>query len=306
MSWYRALRTISRVRIVFIGIVDFSYHGFSEVLRNGGEVVGVVTSESGRNNSDYRDLAPLAREHDIPLHLCRNVNDPETLAWIRSLQPDIIFCWGWSQLIKKELLDLPPMGVVGVHPALLPANRGRHPLIWALVLGLRESGLTFFFMDEGADSGPILSQRTFQITDEDNAATLYAKIKQLASEQIAEFLPRLIDGTFKAVPQDHAKANTWRKRSRKDGLIDWRMNERSILNLVRALAKPYPGAEFQWGESSVTVWKARTLGEPVSVFAEPGRVLGHRDGKPVVRCMDGAIVLEETEPAVTLEEGAYL
>ena len=94
---------------------------------------------------------------------------------------------GLSKLINRELLEIPKLGVVGYHPTLLPKNRGRHPLIWALVLGLTQTGSTFFFMDEGADSGPIISQEKVKITKKDTANTLYKKIEITASKQLKIF-----------------------------------------------------------------------------------------------------------------------
>jgi methionyl-tRNA formyltransferase len=294
------------MRIVYIGIVDFSYHCLSQLLKNQGDVVGIITSRNHKNNSDYYDLTPTSVQHNIPIHYCRNVNDPETMKWIKDRKPDIIFCWGWSQLIKAELLSLPPMGVLGVHPALLPQNRGRHPLIWALLLELKESGLTFFFMDEGADSGPILSQKRFEITSEDTANTLYEKIKELATIQIAEFLPCLISNDYNTVIQDSEKANYWRKRSVKDGMIDWRMNGVAILNLIRALTKPYPGAQFNYKEQTITVWGAHRYRQETSSNIEPGKIFFTSERKPVIKCNDGAIVIDRYEPNVSFIEGEYI
>ncbi|MCG8684476.1 MAG: hypothetical protein MI892_06350 [Desulfobacterales bacterium] len=294
------------MRIIYIGIVDFSYHCLEEVLKNQGDVVGVVTSKNNKTNSDYKDLTPLLRQKNIPAHYCKNVNDSETIQWIKDKNPDIIFCWGWSQLIKAKLLSLAPMGVVGVHPALLPKNRGRHPLIWALVLGLKESGLTFFFMDEGADSGPILSQATFEINKKDTAKTLYGKIKELATIQIAKFLPQLISGDFHPDVQDSSKANYWRKRSKKDGIIDWRMTESAILNLIRALTKPYPGAKFSYKDQTFTVWAAHRYGRESISNIEPGKIILASDKTLVVKCYDGAVVLDDYEPNVSFVEGDYL
>ena len=295
------------MRIVFIGIVDFSYHCLLEVLNNRGEVVGIVTSKNQKNNSDYRDLTPISRNNIIPIHYCKNVNDQVTINWIRDKKPDIIFCWGWSQLIKSELLSLAPMGVIGVHPALLPKNRGRHPLIWALVLGLKESGLTFFCMDEGADSGPILSQEKFEISNEDTAKSLYKKIEKLATVQIAEFMPQLISGKCNTTIQDSGKANYWRKRSAKDGMIDWRMSEVAILNLIRALTKPYPGAQCNYKDSVVTVWEAKKYDKRVLTNIEPGKIVKVlNQGRPVIKCFDGAIVINSFEPSMPFIEGEYL
>lgn len=294
------------MNIVYVGIVNFSYHCLSEVLKNQGNVVGIVTSKNAKNNSDYHNLTPIASQYNIPIHYCTNVNDSESIKWIRDRKPDIIFCWGWSQLIKSELLSLAPMGVIGVHPALLPNNRGRHPLIWALALGLKESGLTFFFMDDGADSGPILSQKRFEITNNDTANTLYEKIKELATLQIAEFLPQLIARNYKIIIQNKEKANYWRKRFFTDGLIDWRMNSEAILNLVRALTEPYPGAQFTYKEQIVTVWEAHKYDQEVPPNIEPGKIIIALDGKPVIKCYDSAIVIDRYEPNINFTEGGYI
>ncbi len=294
------------MRIVYIGIVDFSRHCLREVLKNRGDVVGIVTSKNSSFNSDYCDLTQIARRHNIPIHYCMNVNDRGSVKWIKDRKPDILFCWGWSQLIKAELLSLPPMGVVGVHPALLPQNRGRHPLIWALALGLKKSGLTFFFMDKGADSGPVLSQKRFEITGRDTAGTLYGKIKKLAARQIAEFLPQLVSRNYKTVAQDPEKANYWRKRSVADGLIDWRMDAAAVLNLIRALAKPYPGAQFKYNDKVITVWEAHRYGKKVPSNAEPGKVIFVSGGKPAIKCYDSAIAIDRYDPCVNFVKGEYI
>ena len=293
------------MKIVYIGIVRFSYHCLSEILKNQGNVVGIVTSKNDKNNSDYCDLTPISTQYNIPIHYCKNVNDKDTIEWIKDHGPDIIFCWGWSQLIKSKLLSLPPMGILGVHPALLPQNRGRHPLIWALVLGLKETGLTFFFIDDEADSGHILSQKRLQITNEDTANTLYKKIEKLATVQIAEFLPQLIANEYNAITQDSEKANYWRKRSSKDGMIDWRMNEKAILDLIRALTKPYPGAQFIYKSQIITAWKAHKyeLQSPSNI--EPGKIIMVSNNAPIIKCHDGAIVIDDYEPNIIFIGGEY-
>lgn len=293
------------MRILYIGVVDFSYHCLEEVIKNKGNVVGIVTSHT--QNSDFRNLTPISKQHNIPIHYFnKNVNEKQTLEWIKSKKPDIIFCWGISQLIRSEILSIPPMGVLGVHPALLPVNRGRHPLIWALALGLKESGLTFFFLDEGADSGPILSQKTFTIEENDDANILYKKIKKLATLQIAEFLPNLISEDYQFIQQDSGISNYWRKRSRIDGKIDWRMSKIAILNLVRALTKPYPGAETNYKDKDIAVWKAEEFNEEIAMNIEPGKIIKVIDNCPVIKCYDGSIMLTEYEPCIEFIEGDYI
>lgn len=255
------------MRILFVGAVEFSKHCLKEVLKNGGNVIAIITLDEkyARFNSDYIDLSDVAQEHNIPIYKIDKINKPTNVELIKSLKPDIIFVFGFSQIISKEILDVPPMGCIGTHPTLLPKNRGRHPLIWALVYGLKKSGLTFFYIDEGADSGDILAQKEFEITLEDDASTLYEKMKQLASEIIAENLPLLEDGTAKRIPQDHSKANYWRKRGEKDGEINWTKPTMEIYNLVRALTHPYVGAHTYLNQQKMIVWKAR-LPEVSKVF----------------------------------------
>jgi methionyl-tRNA formyltransferase len=293
------------MRIIFIGTVEFSRLALERLVAIGAEVVGVCTLQGSSFNADYADLSPLCREHGIPLMIADDINASATLDWIRERMPDVIFCFGWSRLLKDELLAATPLGVVGFHPAALPANRGRHPLIWALALGLEQTASSFFFMDAGADTGDILSQRVIEIDPIDDARALYDKVCASALEQITQFVPRLADGSFAREPQDHAQANTWRKRGMADGKIDWRMSATSIHNLVRALAKPYVGAHFVTEGKDIKVWKSRVLGDaPNNV--EPGKVLGVHAGAPVIKCGHDALWLLVTEPTFDPIKSIYL
>lgn len=293
------------VRIIFIGTVEFSRLALGKLVAIDAEVVGVCTLQGSSFNADYADLRPLCREYGIPFKITEDVNSSETLNWIRECSPDVIFCFGWSRLLKDDLLAVARLGVVGFHPAALPANRGRNPLIWALALGLEQTASTFFFMDAGADSGDILSQSMIEIDQNDDAGSLYKKVCTTALEQIAQFVPRLANGSFVRELQDHAKANTWRKRGVADGKIDWRMSGRSIHNLVRALTKPYVGAHFEIEGKEIKVWKSMVLGN-APANAEPGRVLGTHDGAPVIKCGQDALCLLVTEPTFNPIEGSYL
>ena len=293
------------MRILFIGAVAFSAHALRELLAMHAEIVGVCTLTQSAFNADHVDLTPIAEQAGVPVRNTPDLNIPEVLEWIRERQPDVIFCFGWSRLIRNPLLSLPPLGVIGFHPAALPANRGRHPLIWALVLGLPETASTFFFMDEGADSGDILSQVSVSIAPEDDAGRLYQRITEVAMKQIRDFVPRLAEGNFLRQPQDHHSANVWRKRSPADGRIDWRMAATSIHNLVRGLTRPYVGAHFDWAGKEIKVWRAEV--EPdVPMNIEPGKILAVDARGVLIKAGVDAVRLLETEGEFCLEVGAYL
>jgi len=179
------------MRAVFIGTVEFSLRSLEKLIGLNVNLVGVITKESSSFNSDFVDLKSLCISNGIPCLYVDDINSLDSIKWIKDLNPDVIFCFGWSSLIKKEILNIAPMGVVGYHPTKLPMNRGRHPLIWALALGLEESASTFFFMDEGADTGDILSQVDFEISYQDDARSIYDKVNDIALCQIEDFIPGL-------------------------------------------------------------------------------------------------------------------
>lgn len=294
------------MKVCFIGVVEFSKKALELLIDMQVEICGVISNTNNKINSDFSNIEPLCKKNNIDFYDANNINASETLDWISERKPDIIFCFGWSQIIRNELLTLPSMGVVGFHPALLPANRGRHPIIWALALGLDKTGSTFFLMDEGADSGDILSQRVISISDQDDAQSLYKKVTLTALAQIKEFVPALQSGSFTVRKQIDKNANHWRKRGILDGQIDFRMCSKTIYNLVRALSKPYVGAHVLYGNNVVPIWKTSEK-EFLLSNIEPGKVLAVEDNNAIlVKTYDGAILLEEHEFNTLPKVGEYL
>lgn len=293
------------MRVVFIGSVKISLSALSKLVDLGAELTGVCTLESSKFNTDHVDLRPFSVANGIPTFYCKDINSFESISWIKDKEPDIIFCIGWSQLIKAPLLNLAPMGVVGFHPAELPQNRGRHPIIWALALGLHKTASTFFFMNEGADSGDLLMQHAIPIDADDDAGTLYNKITDVLLHQIEIIFPKLQSQTYTRIKQNNTRANIWRKRGEKDGNIDWRMSSESVHNLVRALARPYLGAHFLLNGKKFKVWKSVVIND-VPINLEPGKVLSIVDQTILVKCGTGAIKILEMEPFLDINVGEYL
>lgn len=280
------------MKIFFIGTVLFSKRILIKLLELNANIVGVATKSASNFNSDHVDLSPICISNQVPFKYVKDINSVLTIEWIQELNPDIIFVFGWSSLLKKELLNLPPMGVIGFHPTALPKNRGRHPVIWALVLGLEETASTFFFMDEGADTGDILNQKPITIEYEDTAATLYEKIIQTAILQIEEFVPALQKRTFYRSKQENKNANYWRKRGRVDGQIDFRMTSRAIYNLVRGLTTPYVGAHIVYDGRDIKIWKVTEV-LYIAKHIEPGKILEINEKQLLVKTQDGAIRLDK-------------
>ncbi|QSW87450.1 MULTISPECIES: formyltransferase family protein [Flavobacterium] len=295
------------MKIVYIGSVIFSAKALDKLISIGAEIVGVITKKESNFNNDFFDLKPIAEINKISFHYTLDINSEETVNWIKNLAPNVIFCFGWSNLIKSNVLEIAPLGVIGYHPTLLPNNKGRHPLIWAKILGLEKSGSTFFFMDEGADTGDILSQKEFEILFEDDATSLYAKLIDIALGQIEDFHSKLKDNTFIRIKQTESEGNSWRKRTAKDGIIDFRLATKTICNLVRGLTKPYIGAHLEYKNKNITVWEveiSEDIGERDNL--EPGKVLNIKDNKIKVKTGDSAIWLVKHEFIDLPEVGSYI
>jgi len=293
------------MNIFFIGTVSFSKKTLEKLLEIGEKVVGVATKTNSGINADYADLLPICEKHKIPYKLVNDINHPNNINFIKSCHPDIIFCFGWSNLIKEELLSLCPCGIIGFHPAKLPHNRGRHPLIWALALGLTHTATTFFFMDAGADTGDILSQKELEISADDDAFSLYEKMVSNALVQIEEFIPHLKSKTYKRIKQNPNEGNTWRKRGKIDGKIDFRMDSDKIHNLVRALTRPYVGAHIDWEGQEIKVWKSK-IEECSDSNLEPGKILNFEGANILLKTADKAIWLLDHEFPDSIKQEKYL
>lgn len=294
------------MKIVFIGTVLFSKEILLKLISLDAEIVGILTKESTTYNSDFYDLKSIGIDNNIDTKYIKNINDKENIEWIKAKKPDVIFCMGLSQIIKEDILQIAKHGVVGYHPTALPKNRGRHPIIWALVLGLKKTASTFFIMDEGADTGDILSQKSIRIAKKDDAKALYSKVISTAKEQIEVFLPKLINNDYTLNKQDNSKSNYWRKRGRNDGEINFKMSAKSIYNLVRALSKPYVGAHLNYKEKEIKIWKVSILKSKKKKNIEFGKVLKIEDRKIYVKAYDNIICIEEHDFIILPKIGEYI
>lgn len=297
------------MKIIFIGSVEFSKYALEEIIKMDENVIGIICKDSSRFNTDFFDLAPIAEKNHIPFLYTKNINSKVSEDWIRDKNPDVIYCFGWSQIIAPNILQIPKLGIIGFHPAEIPRNKGRHPLIWALFLGLNSTASTFFFMDEGADTGDILSQSEISISPKDDASSLYMKVRNTALTQIEQFTKELKTNNYKRIRQSKNNGNSWRKRDINDGRIDWRMNSLAIYNLVRALTHPYIGAHITIDNESFVVWKVKIIEKDnLGSNYEPGKIIriNQIENTFDVKTYDGIIrILEHDIPNLNIL-GEYL
>lgn len=294
------------MRILFIGCIESSYDQLQLLIDGKKDVVGVITKEKSKINSDFCDLSSICKKNHIPFIYSDNIADERTTEFIKSCNPDIGYCFGWSWLIPGRVLKMPKKGIIGNHPAELPYNRGRHPIVWALALGLERTAATFFVMNEEADAGDIISQEIIPINKTDYARDLYNKINESECRQILEFTEKFENGIIEYIHPDLQSGNVWRKRGVKDGLIDWRMSAEAIYNLIRALSEPYIGAGFLHREKEIKVWRSEIMPAKGYCNVEPGKVIRINSAKDfIVKTYDDLIHITECAGFYGVE-GEYL
>lgn len=232
----------------------------------------IATKKSGRIYVD-----DFCSKHGIPVQKIRNINDPDAIEGIAAANLDWLFIIGWSQIARRPVLEAPRKGVLGMHPTLLPEGRGRAAIPWAILKGLKQTGVTLFQLDEGVDTGPILAQEVVPIGERETATTLYERVNDAHRTLIRRIWPDLVNDRIQPVPQDDSRATVWPGRKPEDGRIDPTMTVEEVDRLVRAVTRPYPGAFIDLDGKRLRIWAGRPA-ETASGSANGAIVLQLSDG----------------------------
>lgn len=245
--------------------VVLAYHnigcaGIEALLRNGFDIAAVFTHQDDPQENQWFDsVAEFCAVRNIPVFAPENINHPLWQAKIQALAPDILFSFYYRNLVKQEILSIPPQGCLNLHGSLLPKYRGRAPINWVLVQGETETGVTLHYMTPRPDDGDIVGQAKVAISEDDTAKTLNNKLTHAANELLDEYLPKLLAGTAPRIPQNHSLASYFGGRRPADGEINWEGSASSVRNLVRAVTRPYPGAFTTMNGQKCFIWQATRL-----------------------------------------------
>lgn len=287
------------MRVIFLGTPEFAVPTLQALIDFPKvEVVGVVTQPdrpSGRGNKMHAPPAKvLAEKHNIkvmqPVRLSKS---PDIVQEMRDLQADLIVMVAFGQILKKEVLNMPPKGVINVHASLLPKLRGAAPLNWSLINGDTVAGVTTMFTEAGVDTGPMLLKREVKLDDEMNAEQLAKVLSTEGADLLIQTLEKLIDGTLIAERQDDSQATLAPMLDKELGRIDWTKSAKAIHNLVRGIV-PWPGAHTTYNEAPLKIWKTKASTKPFK-NATPGTVIKTSDGVTVTCGEGGKELLELLE-----------
>jgi methionyl-tRNA formyltransferase len=288
------------IRIVFMGSPEFAAPILRTLAQNYA-LVGVVTQPDRPAGRGKKVTPPpikiLAEQLSLPLIQPRRLRDPDALDQLRLWQPDLIVVAAFGQILRPEVLELPPVGCINVHASLLPRWRGAAPIQAAILNNDLQTGVTVMRMDPGVDTGPILSQRAEPILPEDTSGSLSARLAEKGAALLIETLPGYLDGSISPTAQDESLATYAPMLKKEDGRLDFNQPAGLLARQVRAY-QPWPGAFTLWQEQPLKVQRASiapfnlTSGEQL----RPGRLVRF-NGLPAVCTAQDLLVLEELQPA---------
>jgi methionyl-tRNA formyltransferase len=288
-------------RVVFMGTPDFAVPSLAALLRNGYDVVGVLTREdqpAGRGQKvEESPVKRLALEHGLLIQQPRTLRKPEPLAELASLAPDLIVVAAYGLILPPPVLELPRYGCVNVHGSLLPRHRGAAPIAAAILAGDSEAGISIMLMNAGVDTGPVLSRASIPIATDDTTGTLTAKLADLGADLLVGTLPAHLSGDIRPEPQPDKGATYAPRIAKEDGRIDWREPAEIIARRVRAY-QPWPSAYTTFGGQLLKILRAHA-GPITEANGEnaPGTVIGAARNTAGVVTGEGVLWLDEVQLA---------
>ena len=280
---------MSDANVVFMGTPELAAEVLRAILDAGYNVTGVVTQPDrakGRKKTPVMcPVKELAVREGLRVFQPQKVRLPEAVEEVRSMEPDVIIVAAFGQILPKSLLDIPKFGCINVHASLLPEYRGAAPIQQAILDGKKETGVTIMRMDEGLDTGDMISKRTVLISGEDTAG----------AELLVETLPGILNGEAVCTPQPACLDMPYVRTIKKEqGRIDWNEDADSICRKVRAYS-PWPSAFTEIDGNPFKIWRAHTgqsFGE-----GKPGEIAFDAEGHMAVRTGEGMLYPDEVQIA---------
>lgn len=280
------------MRILFLGNHTVGVRSLCALAKND-SIVGVVAHPvDPEDGVCYESVYEQAAGAGLSVVRLKG-RDPALESYVRGVRPDLLWLTDYRYLLPQAVIDLAPLGAVNLHPSLLPMYRGRAPINWAILNGERELGLSAHFIDEGVDSGDIIAQRTISLCADEDVGHALEKLYPIYEQLSHEVARAFRSGSVQRRAQPAGSWPNWPRRKPEDGRIDWSTDSESVANLVRAVARPYPGAFSRLADGRLTIWKARagTARGPGS----SGSIWRSEQSRFFVNCGEGSLEVLDYE-----------
>lgn len=285
-------------RLIFMGTPDFAVPSLIHLAQHY-QVIAVVTQpdrQSGRGRKvSISPVKQAALDLGLPVIQPPTLRDTEAVAELVQLKPDLIVVAAFGQILRQNVLNLPPHGCVNVHASLLPRWRGAAPVAAAIRAGDSETGVTLMQMDRGLDTGAIIRAKSIPIEPHHTRANLTEILAELGAKLLIETLPDWFAGNIEPQPQNDAEATFARLIQKEEGLIDWHQSAQEIERHIRAF-DPWPGTYTFWQRSRLKIISATVFQGADKPDVEPG-VIFEVNRNVVVKTGRGLLALNQIQVA---------
>lgn len=280
------------MRIGYFADGPWGHKAFEKIISDGSLQIVFLTVRYDKKDTVLMDLA---REHNIPIELSRNINSIEFIDKMKAYDVDLFVSMSFNQIFKSEMINLPKYKSINCHAGKLPFYRGRNILNWALINDEKEFGITVHYFDEGIDTGDIILQEVYPITDEDSYATLLERAYDGCADVLYKAIKLIQKNEVKSIKQrDIDPVGMYcGMRQAGDEIIDWNQNSRDLFNFIRALCVPGPQATSWINGQKICINKARMISGAHRYKNIPGQVIGKTESGFVVKTGDTMIEIVE-------------
>ena len=282
------------MRVIFFGTAEFAVPSLERLAASRHRVVLCVTQPDRPQGRGLKPEPSPVKQAAARLNIPTAQPERLTLEPLGAHEADIGVLAAYGQIVRRDVLDRFPLGMVGVHPSLLPKYRGAAPVAWALLNGEPRTGMTIFRMNERLDAGEILAQEPVEIEPREDAAALTARLAGLGGELAVRVLDAAERGALRPAAQDDGAATYAPKLSKTQGRIDWNAPAAVIERLVRGTA-PWPGAATTWRGEPLKIVRAEAA--PGAGGHAPGTVVQAGPDALVIAAGEGALAVTEVQPA---------
>ena len=278
------------MRVVFMGTPDIAATCLKKIIADGFQVVGVYTQPDRPKNRGmklaYSPVKEVAIANDLPVIQPENFRDGETVNALAALKPDVVAVVAYGRILPQSVLDIPTKGCINIHASVLPAYRGSAPYQWAVMDGLKETGVTSMYLCREMDAGDIIDVAKTPIDPEETAGQLLDRLADLGADLLSATLRKMENGEVTATPQDHSLATYAPMLDKSMCPIDWHKTAQQIHNQVRGM-NPWPIATTEIGGKKFKIYSTVIVeGKP---DAAPGSVLGITKTGLQIACGEGAV-----------------
>ena len=282
------------MRVVFMGTPDIAATCLKQILADGFDVVGVYTQPDRPKGRGMKLTASPVKETalaaGIPVFQPESFREEEAVETLRQLRPDICAVVAYGRILPQKVLDVPTLGCINIHASILPRYRGSAPYQWAVLDGLKETGVTAMYLQREMDAGDIIDVSKTPIGENETAGELLDRLAVLGAALLSKTLTRFSQGPVEGTKQDESQVSFAPMLDKSMCPIDWNKTAQQVHDHVRGL-QPWPVATMELKGQSFKVHETRV----VSGSGTPGQVLGLTKTGLVIACGEGAVEIRSLQ-----------